>query len=165
MWKWYERAEPSSVSVYDDTGRLVSQYLRGATVPVNKQDLLRLARSRNAGSSLLQSISTWPIAAMPTPTRCSRRWEAWLARRRSRRGSEARFSRASEFGYRYVVHQINMKQSSHVCGASRRDFRVRGPDIPAATRLASGSGFLGQVRRFSNDDGEGLANKACHRRR
>lgn len=23
-------------------------------------------------------------------------------------------------------------------------------------------GFLGQVRRFSNDDGEGLANKACH---
>jgi len=52
----YERAEPSSVSVYDDTGRLVSQYLRGATFPVNKQNLLRLARSRNAGSSLLQSI-------------------------------------------------------------------------------------------------------------
>ena len=56
MWKWYERAEPSSVSVYDDTGRLVSQYLRGVTFPVNKQDLLRLARSRNAASSLLQSI-------------------------------------------------------------------------------------------------------------
>ena len=52
----YERAEPSSVSVYDDTGRLVSQYLRGVTFPVNKQDLLRLARSRNARSSLLQSI-------------------------------------------------------------------------------------------------------------
>ena len=52
----YESAEPSSVSVYDDTGRLVSQYLRGVTFPVNKQDLLRLARSRNAGSSLLQSI-------------------------------------------------------------------------------------------------------------
>jgi hypothetical protein len=53
-----ERAElsPSSVSVYDDTGRLVSQYLRGVTFPVNKQDLLQLARSRNAGSSLLQSI-------------------------------------------------------------------------------------------------------------
>jgi hypothetical protein len=52
----YERTEPSSVSVYDDTGRLVSQYLRGVTFPVNKQDLLRLARSRNAGSHLLQSI-------------------------------------------------------------------------------------------------------------
>src|SRR5215471_16525064 len=51
----YERAEPSSVSVYDDTGRLVSQYLRGVTFPVNKQDLLRLARSRNAGRRLLQS--------------------------------------------------------------------------------------------------------------
>jgi hypothetical protein len=52
----HERAEPSSVFVYDDTGRLVLQYLRGVTFPVNKQDLLRLARSRNARSSLLQSI-------------------------------------------------------------------------------------------------------------
>jgi hypothetical protein len=54
----HERADlsPSSVSVYDDTGRLVLQYLRGVTFPLNKQDLLRLARSRNAGSSLLQSI-------------------------------------------------------------------------------------------------------------
>jgi hypothetical protein len=52
----YERFEPSSVNVYDDTGHLVSQYLRGATFPVSKQDLLRLARSHNAGSSLLHSI-------------------------------------------------------------------------------------------------------------
>lgn len=52
----YERAEPSSLSVYDDTGHMVSQYLRGVTFPLNKQDLLRLARSRNAGSSLVQSI-------------------------------------------------------------------------------------------------------------
>jgi hypothetical protein len=49
-------ADPASVSVYDDTGRLVVQYLRGVTFPLNKQDLLWLARSRNAGSSLLQSI-------------------------------------------------------------------------------------------------------------
>jgi hypothetical protein len=52
----HERFEPSSVSVYDDRGHLVSQYLRGVPFPVSKQDLLRLARSRNAGSSLLQSI-------------------------------------------------------------------------------------------------------------
>jgi hypothetical protein len=52
----HERADPSSVFVYDDAGRLVLQYLRGVTFPVNKQDLLRLARSRNARSSLLQSI-------------------------------------------------------------------------------------------------------------
>ncbi|MBV9531838.1 MAG: DUF2795 domain-containing protein [Bradyrhizobium sp.] len=52
----YERAAPSSVSVYDDTGHVVLQYLRGVTFPLNKQDLLRLARSRNAGSSLLHSI-------------------------------------------------------------------------------------------------------------
>jgi hypothetical protein len=49
-------ADPASVSVYDDTGRLVLQYLRGVTFPLNKHDLLGLARSRNAGSSLLQSI-------------------------------------------------------------------------------------------------------------
>ena len=52
----YGRADPASVSVYDDTGRLVSQYLRGVTFPLNKQDLLRLAQSRHAGSGLLQSI-------------------------------------------------------------------------------------------------------------
>jgi len=52
----HERFEPSSVSVYDDSGHLVSQYLRGATFPVSKQDLLRLARSHNASSSLLHSI-------------------------------------------------------------------------------------------------------------
>jgi hypothetical protein len=52
----YERFEPSSVNVYDDTSHLVSQYLRGVTFPVSKQDLLRLARSHNAGSNLLHSI-------------------------------------------------------------------------------------------------------------
>jgi hypothetical protein len=52
----YETAGPSSVFVYDDTDHLVSQYLRGVTFPVNKQDLLRLARSSNAGASLLHSI-------------------------------------------------------------------------------------------------------------
>ena len=52
----YESWEPSSVSVYDDTGHLVSQYLRGVFFPVSKQDLLRLARSHNAGVGLLHSI-------------------------------------------------------------------------------------------------------------
>jgi hypothetical protein len=52
----HERFEPSSVSVYDDSGHLVSQYLRGVSFPVSKQDLLRLARSHNAGSGLLHSI-------------------------------------------------------------------------------------------------------------
>ena len=49
---------PASVSVYDDTGQMVSQYLRGVSFPVNKQDLLRLARSGNAGAGLLHSIET-----------------------------------------------------------------------------------------------------------
>jgi hypothetical protein len=52
----HERFEPSSVSVYDDAGHLVSQYMRGVSFPVSKQELLRLARSHNAGSSLLHSI-------------------------------------------------------------------------------------------------------------
>jgi len=52
----YKRFEPASVSVYDDTGHLVSQYLHGVTFPVSKQDLLRLARSHNASSNLLHAI-------------------------------------------------------------------------------------------------------------
>jgi Protein of unknown function (DUF2795) len=54
----YERFEPSSVHVYDDTGHLVSQYLRGVSFPLTKEDLLRLARSHNAGSTLLHSIES-----------------------------------------------------------------------------------------------------------
>ena len=52
----YERVEPASVSVYDDSGLLVSEYLRGVSFPVSKQDLLQMARSSNAGASLLHSI-------------------------------------------------------------------------------------------------------------
>ena len=48
MAGWPRRGRPAAVSVYDETGRLVSQYLRGVTFPVSKQDLLRLARSGNA---------------------------------------------------------------------------------------------------------------------
>ncbi len=48
--------EPVSVSVYDDAGHLVSQYLRGVSFPVTKQDLLRFARGSNAGPALLHSI-------------------------------------------------------------------------------------------------------------
>jgi Protein of unknown function (DUF2795) len=48
--------QPSSLSVYDDTGRLVSQYLRGVSFPVTKQELVRFARSSNAGPTLIHSI-------------------------------------------------------------------------------------------------------------
>jgi len=53
---FYGAVEQSSVSVYDDTGHRISQYLRGVSFPVDKQDLLRLARSSNAGAGLLHSI-------------------------------------------------------------------------------------------------------------
>jgi hypothetical protein len=52
----YETGRPIGVSVYDDADRLVSQYLRGVPFPVNKQDLIRMARSSNAGPGLLHSI-------------------------------------------------------------------------------------------------------------
>jgi hypothetical protein len=55
----YERAEPSSVSVYDDADQLVFQYLRGVSFPISKQDLLRLARSGGRGS-VLHSIEGMP---------------------------------------------------------------------------------------------------------
>jgi hypothetical protein len=48
------------VSVYDDADHLVSQYLRGVSFPVNKQDLMRLAQSGNAGPALLHSIESMP---------------------------------------------------------------------------------------------------------
>jgi hypothetical protein len=57
----FERVGPSSVSVYDDRDHLVHQYLRGFSFPMNKQELLRLVRSRgNAGASLLHSIEDMP---------------------------------------------------------------------------------------------------------
>jgi hypothetical protein len=49
-------AEPIGVSVYDDAGHRISQYLRGVSFPVDKQDLLRMARASNAGAGLLHSI-------------------------------------------------------------------------------------------------------------
>jgi Protein of unknown function (DUF2795) len=45
---------------FDDTGHVVSQYLRSVSFPVDKQDLLRLARSGNAGSGLLHWIEGMP---------------------------------------------------------------------------------------------------------
>jgi len=55
-----ERAEAMRVSVYDENGRLVAQYLRGVTFPVTKQDLLRLARSGSARPALLRAIEAMP---------------------------------------------------------------------------------------------------------
>jgi hypothetical protein len=49
-------AQPASVSVYDDTGHLVAQYLRGVSFPVSKQDLLRFARANHASTAILQKI-------------------------------------------------------------------------------------------------------------
>jgi len=48
--------EPTSLSIYDDRDRLVSQYLHGVSFPVTKHDLLRFARASNAGPGLLHSI-------------------------------------------------------------------------------------------------------------
>jgi hypothetical protein len=57
----FGRVEPSSVSVFDDRDHLVYQYLRGISFPVNKQELLRMARSSgNAGAGLLHSIEDMP---------------------------------------------------------------------------------------------------------
>jgi hypothetical protein len=44
------------VSVYDDSGHLVGQYLRGVSFPASKQDLLRFARTTNAGPAVVHSI-------------------------------------------------------------------------------------------------------------
>ena len=54
----YGVAEPVSLSVYDDGGHLVGQYLRGVAFPISKQDLLHLARSKGAGPALLRSIES-----------------------------------------------------------------------------------------------------------
>jgi hypothetical protein len=56
----HETAGPSSISVYEDSGHLVWQYLRDISFPVSKQDLLRMARSGNSEPSLLQSIEALP---------------------------------------------------------------------------------------------------------
>jgi hypothetical protein len=49
-------AQPVNVTLYEDEGHLVAQYLRGMTFPVSKQDLLRFARAGNAGPDLLRAI-------------------------------------------------------------------------------------------------------------
>jgi len=55
-----EAVGPSSISVYEDSGHLVWQYLRDVSFPVNKQDLLRMARAGNSEPSVLQSIEALP---------------------------------------------------------------------------------------------------------
>jgi hypothetical protein len=65
----YERAEPSSVSIYDDADQLVSQYLRGVSFPVSKQDLLRMAARSGGGdrADLLHSIEGMPEGRYASP--------------------------------------------------------------------------------------------------
>jgi hypothetical protein len=48
--------QPFSLSVCDDTGHLVAEYLRGMSFPASKQDLLRFAHARNAGPAVLHTI-------------------------------------------------------------------------------------------------------------
>jgi hypothetical protein len=49
-------AEPVSLSVYDDAGHLIAQYLGGVSFPVSKQELLRVVRLKGAGPALLHSV-------------------------------------------------------------------------------------------------------------
>jgi Protein of unknown function (DUF2795) len=47
---------PSYSAVYEDSDRLVSNYLRGVSFPASKQELLRYARAGNVGSDVLHMI-------------------------------------------------------------------------------------------------------------
>ena len=47
---------PSYSAVYDDSDRLVANYLRGVSFPASKQELLRYARASNVGSDVLHMI-------------------------------------------------------------------------------------------------------------
>jgi hypothetical protein len=49
-------AAPSYSGVYDDSDRLIANYLRGVSFPASKQDLLRYARASNAGADVLHMI-------------------------------------------------------------------------------------------------------------
>ena len=52
----YAPAQPIGVSIYDDTWHLVSQYLRGASFPMSKQELLRYAQASHASTPIIQDI-------------------------------------------------------------------------------------------------------------
>jgi Protein of unknown function (DUF2795) len=49
-------AAPSYSAVYDDSDRLIANYLRGVSFPASKQELLRYARASNVGSDVLNMI-------------------------------------------------------------------------------------------------------------
>jgi hypothetical protein len=49
-------AAPSYSAVYDDSDRLMANYLRGVSFPASKQELLRYARASNVGSDVLNMI-------------------------------------------------------------------------------------------------------------
>src|SRR5215469_4225899 len=56
----YETAPPANVRVYDDDNRIVPAYLRNASFPVTKQELLRLARLNNDDSTALGRLERVP---------------------------------------------------------------------------------------------------------
>jgi hypothetical protein len=56
----YETAPPANVRVYDDDHRVVPAYLRNASFPVTKQELLRLARLNNDDSAALGRLERVP---------------------------------------------------------------------------------------------------------
>jgi hypothetical protein len=47
---------PSYSAIYDDSDRVIANYLRGVSFPASKQDLLRYARASNVGSDVLHMI-------------------------------------------------------------------------------------------------------------
>jgi hypothetical protein len=49
-------AAPSYSAIYDDSDRLMANYLRGVSFPASKQELLRYARASNVGSDVLNMI-------------------------------------------------------------------------------------------------------------
>jgi hypothetical protein len=54
-------ASPATVvRVYDDTSRTVASYLRSASFPATRQDLLRLARANNEDSLVLRRLEQVP---------------------------------------------------------------------------------------------------------
>jgi len=56
----YETAPPANVRVYDDDNRIVPAYLRNASFPVTKQELLRLARLNNDDPTALGRLERVP---------------------------------------------------------------------------------------------------------
>ena len=65
--------EPVSVSVYDDGGHLISQYLRGVSFPISRPNLPNSPGQAMPDPRFLTQSKASPIALTPAPTMCSPR--------------------------------------------------------------------------------------------